>query len=48
MEVVLCRDVYHCTPGELDRIPMSRLLRHLNALGAESEVARARMKRRSH
>jgi hypothetical protein len=38
LELVLCRDVYHCTPQELAQIPMSKLLRHLTMLSAEAKV----------
>jgi len=34
-ELVLCRDVYHCTPDALDRLPLQRVAQHLAALRAE-------------
>jgi len=34
-ELVLCRDIYHCTPLELDRIPLARVKQHLAALAGE-------------
>lgn len=46
-ELILCRDVYHCTPVELAQVPLDVILDHLAALSAESEVAQLeRMKRR--
>lgn len=37
-EVQLCRDVYHCTPSDLDRQDYGRVLRHLALLSAEARV----------
>ena len=34
-ELVLCRDIYHCTPDALDRQPLRRVAQHLAALRAE-------------
>jgi hypothetical protein len=36
--VVLCRDIYHCTPGELDRQDWSRIQAHVEVLAAEAQV----------
>ncbi len=40
IELVLCRDVYHCTPVELSHIPAEIVMRHLAVLGIEGEVNR--------
>jgi hypothetical protein len=42
LELVLCRDVYHCLPDELDRQDYGRILRHLVCLDAEGIVAKRR------
>jgi len=34
-ELVLCRDIYHCPPDALDRLPLQRVAQHLAALRAE-------------
>ena len=34
-ELVLCRDIYHCPPDTLDRLPLQRVAQHLAALRAE-------------
>jgi hypothetical protein len=36
--VVLCRDIYHCTPGELDQQDWSRIQAHVEVLAAEAQV----------
>jgi hypothetical protein len=33
--LVLCRDVYHCTPQELEEIPPETILAHLALLDVE-------------
>ena len=38
--LVLCRDVYHCTPVELRRVPLRDVLAHLACLGVEGRVRR--------
>lgn len=37
--LVLCRDVYHCTPSELMREKWSVVRDHLICLAAEQQVA---------
>jgi hypothetical protein len=44
MELVLCRDVYHCTPVELARVPLTTLTAHLTCLDVEAEVRRRKRK----
>ena len=36
--LVLCRDVYHCTPVELREVPLADILAHLTCLGVEGRV----------
>jgi hypothetical protein len=38
LELRLCRDVYHCTPVELARIPLPIILAHITCLNVETEV----------
>jgi hypothetical protein len=38
VSVVLCRDVYHCTPVELRRVPLADILAHLTVLDWEGRV----------
>lgn len=45
MELVLCRDVYHCTPDRLQEIPLQTLLDHLTCLDVEAAVSKRRRKR---
>lgn len=45
LELLLCRDVYHCTPVELATIPLQTILTHLACLDAEAQVRE--MERRS-
>jgi len=35
---VLCRDVYHCTPTELAKVPARVALAHLTCLSVENKV----------
>lgn len=35
---MLCRDVYHCTPVDLARIPLPTILSHLTCLNVEAEA----------
>ena len=44
LELTLCRDVYHCTPMELERIPAGTVMKHLSILGIEAEVQRMKSK----
>ncbi len=37
VDLVLCRDVYHCPPSELDRQDASTVLAHLVCLSAEED-----------
>lgn len=41
IELVLCRDVYHCTPAELDEQDWERVDTHLRLINTESEVKNA-------
>ena len=50
VSLVLCRDVYHCTPVALREVPLVDILPHLTCLGVEGrvrakEVAVAKRKR---
>ena len=36
VELILCRDVYHCTPEALDDQDPVRVFRHLEALSGEA------------
>ena len=45
LELFLCRDVYHCTPGELDAQDYKTVTEHLACIAAESMVKEAREKR---
>lgn len=38
LDLVLCRDVYHCTPEELDRQDDRRIQEHLELMAAEAQV----------
>lgn len=40
VDLVLCRDVYHCTPSQLDEEDAARVLEHLECLNAEAEWMR--------
>lgn len=44
VELVLCRDVYHCTPLELAKQPLKKVMRHLACLEVEGKVKAARSK----
>ena len=44
MELVLCRDVYKCTPVELARIPLPTITAHLACLDVEAQVKRRKRK----
>lgn len=43
-ELYLCRDVYHCTPSELQQQDWATVQRHLLALEIEHEVKEAKRK----
>jgi hypothetical protein len=40
--LVLCRDVYHCTPVDLAAVPMNQVIDTITCLNAEIEVANRR------
>lgn len=40
----LCRDVYHCTPSQLDREDWDTIATHIALLEAEGEVQAAKQK----
>lgn len=42
VDMILCRDVYHCPPDALDRQDTARVRRHLTCLEVESKVRGAR------
>jgi len=42
LELILCRDVYHCTPVALAEVPMTKVLTHLTCLSIEGDVANKR------
>lgn len=45
VEVILCRDVYHCAPSVLDEQDPVRVLLHLEALAGEATARKIRPKR---
>lgn len=38
VELILCRDVYHCTPVDLAGIPADTVIAHLTLLEVEATV----------
>lgn len=46
LELVLCRDVYHCDPVTLNRVPLTKILNHLTCLDVEGKVKEAWRKRK--
>jgi hypothetical protein len=48
LELLLCRDVYHCPPTELARVPLATVLAHLACLDAEAQVREAEMRSARH
>jgi len=46
VELVLCRDIYHCAPDQLDEQDPVRVLRHLEALSGEATARKIRPKTR--
>lgn len=44
VELILCRDVYHCPPSELDRQDTARVEAHLVCLEWEAKAAKQRAK----
>jgi tRNA A37 threonylcarbamoyladenosine biosynthesis protein TsaE len=47
VEVVLMRDVYHCTPPELEALSMERILQDLTCIEWETKAQNQRAKTRS-
>jgi len=47
LELILCRDIYHCRPSELDDEDWLRVRAHLTCIAAENEVARLPTRRRA-
>lgn len=48
VRLVLCRDVYHCTPLALEQIPLTVILQDLACLEAEAHVYRAKARHQEH
>lgn len=46
-DLVLCRDIYHCTPDELDALDYERVLMHTVVLSVESKVRARRSRQRT-
>lgn len=44
LELVLCRDVYHCTPNELADVPLDKVLAHLICIIEEDKWRESRGK----
>lgn len=44
VDLLLCRDVYHCTPAELDAQDAGRILAHLVCLEMEGKARAQREK----
>lgn len=42
IDLILCRDVYHCTPDELRHIPAQTVEDHLLCIQAERQAERLR------
>jgi hypothetical protein len=42
LQLFLCRDVYHCTPPQLDEVPLPRILQDLTVLNIEAEMHKAK------
>lgn len=45
VELVLCRDVYHCTPSQLRKENAEDVFAHLEMIGMENQVDEAKRKR---
>ena len=41
-EVRLCRDIYHCTPSQLDAEDWDRIQRHIAVMNIEAEAEELR------
>lgn len=48
VRLVLCRDVYHCTPVALEQVPLPVILQDLACLEVEAQVYKAKARRRGH
>lgn len=46
LELMLCRDVYHCTPLELAEVPLHYILPHLVILEQEAAAQKAESKKK--
>lgn len=44
LELMLCREVYHCTPSELAEQPADVVQMHLSLINAENRVRKLRNK----
>jgi len=44
--MILCRDVYHCTPVELRRVPLAKIMEHIACLAGESRYFEDERKKR--
>ena len=44
IELVLCRDVYHCRPSELREENFEDIMEHLACLDIEAKVRNSKMK----
>ncbi len=38
IELVFCRDIYHCTPNEFWEVPMEVVEMHMEIMGIEEKV----------
>jgi hypothetical protein len=38
IELVLCRDIYHCPPDVLERQSITKIYRHLTIMNAEADI----------
>jgi len=43
-DYILCKEVYHCTPSELDEQDWSRVRAHITCMNVESKVKKHRIK----
>jgi hypothetical protein len=43
IELTMCRE-YHCTPVELAKVPLSKILQHLEIMGVEAEIRQLKRK----
>lgn len=46
IELILCRDVYACTPSELEQQDPRKILEHLLLIGEENRVNKIKQQRR--